>query len=72
ARVPRVPRGSGDLFAALLLGRLVHGSPVAQALALAASAVHEVLAASSGLPEMCLMAQRASLLAPPALAVHKL
>ena len=69
ARLQRVPRGSGDLFAALLLGRLLQGSPLAQALALAASAVHEVLAASSGLPEMCLVAQRASLLTPPPLEV---
>lgn len=69
ARLQRVPRGSGDLVAALLLGRLVLGSPVAQALSLAASAVHEVLAASAGLPEMCLVAQRASLLAPPLLEV---
>ena len=71
-RLQGVPRGSGDLLASLLLGRLVQGASVAQALALAASAVHEVLAASIGEPEMRLIEQRVSLLAPPPLEVRPL
>lgn len=72
ARLTRVPRGSGDLLASLMLGRLVQGATVPQALAMAASAVYEVLAASTALPEMCLVEQRASLLAPPPLPVQGL
>ena len=71
-RLQGVPRGSGDLVAGLLLGRLVQGASVVQALALAASAVHEVLAASTGEAEMRLIEQRAVLLAPPSLAVRQL
>ena len=67
ARLRHVPRGSGDLLASLMLGRLVRGATLAQALTLAASAVHEVLAASTGQPEMCLIEHRASLLEPPPL-----
>lgn len=69
-RLERVPRGSGDLMAALLLGHLVLGKSTPQALALAASAVYEVLAASVGEPEMRLVAGRGRLLAPPHLPVH--
>ncbi len=69
-RLERVPRGSGDLMAALLLGHLVFGKSTPQALALAASAVYEVLVASVGEPEMRLVAGRNSLLAPPDLPVH--
>ena len=70
-RLQRVPRGSGDLMAALLLGHLTLGKALSEALWLAASAVHTVLAASVGEPEMLLVAQRASLVGPPVLAVRR-
>lgn len=71
-RLQRVPRGSGDLLAALLLGHLTLGTSLADALAGAASAVHAVLAASVGQPEMVLVEQRGQLAAPPVLQVQRI
>src|SRR5690606_15333378 len=47
-RLSDAPKGTGDLFAAVLLARLLRGEPAAQAGAAAASAVHAVVAASAG------------------------
>lgn len=71
-RLDKVPQGSGDLLAALLLGHLVLGLAVPNALARAVSAVQVVLAASAGLPEMRLVAERNRMLAPPPLAVRSI
>lgn len=66
-RLEKAPQGSGDLLAALFLGHLVLGAAVPNALARAVSGVHVVLAASQGLPEMRLVAERNRLLSPPPL-----
>ena len=70
-RLERVPRGSADLMAALLLGHLVLGRALPEALALSASAVHCVLAASVDEPELRLIAERQRLLTPPFLQVDR-
>jgi len=69
-RIQKVPRGSGDLVAALLLGQILRGRTVVDALALAVSAVQVVLAASVDQPEMRLVDSLAELAAPPRLLVH--
>ena len=69
-RLERVPRGSGDLMAALLLGHLALGMALPDALARAASAVYAVLAASVGEPEMRLVAERDRLVHPPFLQIR--
>ncbi len=71
-RLDPVPQGSGDLLAALFLGQMVLGAAVPNALARAVSAVHAVLAASVGEPEMRLVAERHRLLAPPPLACRSI
>lgn len=71
-RLDKVPQGSGDLLAALLLGHLILGVAVPNALARAVSAVHVVLAASAGLPEMRLVAERNRLLTPPPLVARSI
>jgi pyridoxine kinase len=59
------PRGAGDLFAALLFGRLVAGEAAGDALELAVRATYHILARSAGLPEMRLVAEQAALDSPP-------
>ena len=71
-RLDKVPNGGGDLLAALLLGHLALGTTLPDALAQAVSAVHGVLVASAGEPELRLVAERRHLLAPPFLQVRGL
>jgi pyridoxine kinase len=68
-RVPKLPvaaHGAGDLIAALFFAHLLRTGSAADALALAASAVHGVLAhtAASGVEEMTLIEAQAELAAP--------
>jgi pyridoxine kinase len=65
--VERPSHGAGDLFAALLLGRLLRGAPLPEALSLAVSSVHAVLDRPSTGParEIPLIAAQAVLLDPP-------
>jgi len=70
-RLPAVPNGSGDLLAALLLGRLLLGASLPDALAHAASAVQQVLVASVGALEMRLVACRHHLRRPPPLQLRR-
>ena len=72
ARLERVPNGGGDLLAAILLGQLALGKALPEALALAVSAVHVVLHASQGEPELRLVAGSRQLPSPPPLAVRRL
>ena len=64
----RVPNGTGDLFAALLLARLLDGADDGEALRLATASLVDLLAAASaaGAEELPLAAMQASLLAPKA------
>lgn len=55
-RRPSAPHGTGDLFAALCLGRLLNGEAPTAALAAAASAVEASVAASLGRDELPLAA----------------
>ena len=71
-RLDQVPHGGGDLLAALLLGHLVLGNTLPDAFARAVSAVYQVLVASVGEPELRLVAQSRTLLAPPELALRTL
>jgi pyridoxine kinase len=71
-RLDKVPNGGGDLLAALLLGHLAMGTPLADALARAVSAVNVVMTASAGQPELRLVAQSHQLLAPPVLSLRRL
>lgn len=64
ARLDAVPRGSGDLIAALLMAHLLAAQPLPRALGLATSSVQAVLAASVGRPEMALIERQASLRDP--------
>lgn len=67
-RLPVAGYGAGDLFAALLLGRLLRRAALAEALSLAVSATHAVLAlATDGTPDLPLIAGQDALLAPPRL-----
>lgn len=71
-RLERVQNGAGDLLAALLLGHLALQKPLPEALGLAVSAVHAVLAASTGEPEMRLSAARGQLQSPAQLKVQQI
>jgi pyridoxine kinase len=64
----KIPNGTGDLFAALLLARLLDGEPDADALRHALGAVADMLAAaaSSGADELPLAEAQESLVAPRA------
>lgn len=66
ARFDRVPNGTGDLTAALLLAHLMDGKGDAEALALATASVHDVLAStrSRGADELTLAADASALRAP--------
>lgn len=67
-RLPVAGYGAGDLFAALLLGRLLRGAALAEALSHAVSATHAVLVlATDGTPDLPLIAGQDALLAPPRL-----
>lgn len=59
ARRPQVPHGTGDLFAALLLGHLLNGRTAAEALALAVAGVDEAIAVSADADELRLAATAA-------------
>ncbi len=65
-RLDHPAHGAGDLFAALLLGRLLNGEAASTAAALAASAVHAVIArtAAAASKDLLLVAARAELTAP--------
>ena len=71
-RLHSVQNGAGDLLAALLLGHLAGGKPLPDALGQAVSAVHAVLAASAGEPEMRLSAARQWLQQAPEMPVQRL
>jgi pyridoxine kinase len=60
------PKGTGDLFAAVLLARLLRGEAAADACAAAASTVHAVVAASvaAGADELALVAAQEMLVRP--------
>lgn len=65
-RLPDAPKGTGDLFAAVLLARLLRGEAAAEACAAAASTVHAVVAASvaAGTDELAMVAAQEMLAAP--------
>jgi pyridoxine kinase len=63
-RFDAAPKGVGDLFAAVLLARLLKREPAADAVAAAASTVHAVVAASVGADELALVAAQAMLAEP--------
>ena len=63
-RLDPVPHGSGDLFAALLLGYLLDGRRPLQALERAVAAVGGVLAGSLGEADLCLLERQDELVAP--------
>lgn len=60
------PKGTGDLFAAVLLARLLRGEAAADACSAAASTVHAVVAASvaAGADELALIAAQEMLVRP--------
>lgn len=60
-RLNHVPHGTGDLFAALLLGHLLSGHDHAQAMALASAGVQAVIGESIGSSELRLVASLDSL-----------
>lgn len=53
---PVVPHGTGDLFAALLLGHILNGSSESDAFARAVAGVETVIAASNGRDELAIVA----------------
>ncbi len=59
--------GAGDLLAALLLGRMLHGEPAAEAAAQAAASVHIIIeqTALAGVKDLLVVAARTALTAPP-------
>ena len=65
-RLANAPKGTGDLFAAALLARLLRGEAAAAACAAAASTVHAVVAASvgAGADELALVAAQEMLVRP--------
>lgn len=67
ARRGGVPHGTGDLFAALLLGHMLNGADDREALARAAAGVGTVIAASIGAAELKLMDTIDSAASAPAL-----
>jgi pyridoxine kinase len=56
ARRPHAPRGTGDLFGALVLGHHLAGAPLAEALARASAGVEAALVAGQGCEELALVA----------------
>jgi pyridoxine kinase len=69
---PDVPHGTGDLFAALLLGHLVSGATPLMALARAAAGVDVAIAASAGHTELELVASLDSCMQVSPLSVRRL
>ena len=65
-RLDHPANGAGDLFAALFLGRHLHGAPLDVAVAAAAGAVHAVIARSANArsAELLLIAAQAELVRP--------
>jgi pyridoxine kinase len=63
-RLSRAPHGAGDLFAALLLARLLKGRNAKKALAFAVAATFGVLKRSQGAGELRLIAAQDELIAP--------
>jgi pyridoxine kinase len=65
-RLADAPKGTGDLFAATLLARLLRGEAATEACAVAASTVHAVVAASvaAGADELALVAAQDMLVRP--------
>lgn len=63
-RFADAPKGTGDLFAAALLARLLRGESEADAASAAASTVHAVVAASAGADELALVAAQTMLAEP--------
>lgn len=64
ARHASAPHGTGDLFAALLLGRLLRGETLQEAVGQAAAAVAAIIAESAGANELALVAAQDRLLRP--------
>lgn len=69
AHVPRLasaPHGTGDAFAAILLGRLLNGVAFEQALSWAAGAVHGLIVASAehGVAELAIIEAQHEIVAP--------
>jgi pyridoxine kinase len=62
-----VPHGSGDLLAALFLGHRLRVRSLRDALADSTASVFHILSASVGAPEMRLIAQQGTIVAPPVL-----
>lgn len=60
-----VPHGSGDLLAALFLGRRLSGAAICDALAASMASVFRILSASIALQEMALIAQQDAILTVP-------
>lgn len=67
-----VPHGSGDLLAALFLGRRLRGAAICDALAASVASVHHILSASAGAQEMALVAQQEAIVTAPASAAIRL
>jgi pyridoxine kinase len=65
-RRKRVPHGTGDLLAALLLGHLLAGKSQARALGLAVGGIEAVIEASAGEQELRLVASQAAWSKPKA------
>lgn len=65
--IPDAPHGTGDLFAGLVMARMLDGMPLQHAAALAAAAVHAVIGWSRALgdSDLALVAAQSSLLDPP-------
>lgn len=55
---PAVPHGTGDFFAALVLGHQLNGATVAVAMARAAAGVEQAIRASAGRDELALVASQ--------------
>lgn len=68
-RRKRVPHGTGDLMAALLLSHLLSGRSQARALGLAVGGIEQVIEASAGAEELKLVASQAAWSKPKAWAV---
>ena len=69
-RAPRLARrfdGAGDCFAALLLGRLLHGDAPPRAVARAVSSLQPILDATGDARDLALVAARAAITKPPVL-----
>jgi pyridoxine kinase len=69
---PHVPHGTGDFFAALVLGCLLHGESVTVALGRAAAGVEAAIAASAGRDELELVASQDEWANAAPLPVHRL